>query len=192
MGSRSFIHHGDDYDSTIWKLLFRNTDRLDEWGKSGMKFIILGSELQSVLEPDGWIKPTDGIPVLAIAALSTGRFTKAGWDIFINSLQPHSYNEEKYEIQFNSLNIKLNVYNLFYTTSSHKTILIESPERLFYEYYKSGTMLTFSTCATMYGGGLQSDGDNDYPGPILQESYGCYRIQLNYSGRVYQLRIGSF
>jgi hypothetical protein len=192
MHSWSYIHHGNSYDSTIWKLLFQNTELLDECGKSGMKFIILGTDLQNVIEPDGFLRPTDGIPVLAIAAISTGehrRFTKAGWDRFIDSLQPHSYNEEKYEVQFNSLKIKLNVYDLFYKTLSDQTIVIESPERLFYEFYKSGTMLTFSTCATMYGGGLQSDKNNDYPGPISQEGDGRYQIQLNHSERVYKLYI---
>jgi hypothetical protein len=165
---------------------------LDYCGKIGMKFIILGIDLQSIIEPNGVLRPTDGIPVLAIAAILTGerrRFTKAGWDIFMDSLQPHSYNEEKYEVQFNSPRINLNVYDLFYKTSSHQTIVIKSPERLFHEYYKSGTMLTFSTCATIYGGGLQSDADNNYPGPISQEGDGCYQIQLKHSERVYRLYI---
>jgi hypothetical protein len=46
-----------------------------------MKFIILGTDLQNVIEPDGFLRPTDGILVLAIAAISTGKhrwFTKAG------------------------------------------------------------------------------------------------------------------
>ena len=81
MHSRSYIHHDDSYDSTIWKLLFQNTELLDECGKYGMKFIILGTDLQNVIEPDGFLRPTDGIPVLAIAAISTGKhcwFSKAG------------------------------------------------------------------------------------------------------------------
>ncbi|KAH8800803.1 hypothetical protein F5884DRAFT_890501 [Xylogone sp. PMI_703] len=192
MQSRSYIHHGDDYDSAVWKLLFQNTESLDKWDKFGIKFVILGTDLQSVIEPDGFWGPADGIPLLAITAIPTGkpfRFTKAGWDRFIGSLQPHSYDEGKYEVQFNSLKIKLNVYNLFYETLSHQTIVIKSPERLFNEYYKSGTMLTFSTVATMYGGGLQSNEDNGCPGPISKEGDGSYQIHLNHSGRVYKLYI---
>lgn len=185
----SYINHGDIYDSTIWKLLFRKIESLDEWGKSGMKFIILGRDLQYSIEPDGWaLRPTDGIPVLAIATISTGKFTEVGWKIFIDSLQPHSYDEENYEVKFISPKITLNVYNLFYKTVSSQTIAIKSPERLFYEYYKSGTMRTFSICATMYKGGLQTD-TNSCPGPISQEDDASYRIRLNYSGRVCKLCI---
>lgn len=189
MHSLSYICHGDSYDSTIWELLFQRTKSLDEWGESGMKFIILGTDLQYVIEPDGWaLRPTGGISALAIATISTAKFTEVGWNKFIDSLQPHFYDEEKYEVKFNSLDIKLNVYNLFYKTVSSKnispqTIAIKRPELLFYEYYKSGTMLTFSTCATMYRGGLQLDRDNDCPGPISQEGDASYRIQLNISGQ---------
>ncbi|KAH8800875.1 hypothetical protein F5884DRAFT_757712 [Xylogone sp. PMI_703] len=56
-------------------------------------------------------------------------------------------------------------------------------------YYKSGTMLIFSTVATMYGGGLQSNEDNGYPGPIPKEGDGSYQIHLSHSGRVYKLYI---
>lgn len=189
MCSCSYIYHDDRYDSTIWKLLFRNTECLDRLGESGMKFIILGTDLQYVIEPNGWGSGLiGGIPVLAIANISTAKLTEAGWNVFIDSLEPHSYDEENYEVKFDSLNIKLNVYNLFYETVSSHTIAINGPERLFYDYYKSGTILTFSTCATMYKGGLQLDRDNNYRGPISKEGE-SYWIQLNYYGRVCKLYI---
>ncbi|KFY26175.1 hypothetical protein V491_01404 [Pseudogymnoascus sp. VKM F-3775] len=136
-------------------------------------------------KPNGWGSGLiDGIPVLAIANISTAKLTEAGWNVFIDSLEPHSYDEENYEVKFDSPNIRLNVYNLFYKTVSSQTIAINGPERLFYDYYKSGTILTFSTCATMYKGGLQLDRDNNYRGPISKEGE-SYWIQLNYYGRVY-------
>ncbi|KFY68612.1 hypothetical protein V496_00955 [Pseudogymnoascus sp. VKM F-4515 (FW-2607)] len=149
--------------------------------------------LQTALKPNGFLNPSDGIPVLAIAAISTEtnfRFTRAGWDRFMDSLQPHSYDEKKYEVQFHTPNIKLNVYNLFYENSSYQTMVIDNPERLIHNYYKSGTVLTFSTSATMYGGGLQSDEGNGHPGPISQMG-GGYQVQLNHSGRVYELYIST-
>lgn len=108
----SYLCSSEEFDS-IWKVLFQKTEPLDTWSESGMKFLILGTNLQFVIDPnDPFCTPLEGDdPVLAIATLSTGKFTTAGWDTFRDCLRPHSYNEENYEIQFTSLNVKLNVYS---------------------------------------------------------------------------------
>lgn len=122
-----------------------------------MKFLILRTNLQFVIDPnDKFCTPLDGNdPVLAIATLSTGKFTTAGWDIFRDCLHPHSYNEENYKIQFTSLNVKLNVYNLYHKTSSHRTIAIKNPQRLFHDKFNSGDVYTISTSITVYRGGIE-------------------------------------
>lgn len=189
MSSPSYIYLNNKYDS-IWKLLFRNTECLDKWGKSGTKFVILGTDLEGIPEPDGFFVTHERTRVLAIAVISTGTFTKAAWDIFIGSLQVHTFDEENYEVLFEGPNVKLNVYSLFYRTQSRRTILIKDPELLLYNYFKSGTVLTLSTCATTYGGGLRGTADVDNsPGPILEDDNGGYLIKLNHSGQAYQLCI---
>jgi hypothetical protein len=189
----SYICSSKDFDS-IWKILFRKTEPLDTWSKCGMKFLILGTNLQFVIDPnDIFCTPLEGDdPVLAIANLCTGKFTTAGWDIFRDCLHPHSYNEENYEIQFTSLNVKLNVYNLYHKTLSHGKIAIKKPQRLFHDKFDSGDVYTISTSVTVYGGGIEEwDEDNfgsEIPGPISQHGID-YRIKLKHSGQSYKLDI---
>jgi hypothetical protein len=124
-GSMSFINSpNDEKASTIWKMLFESTEFLDQRGKEGLKFLILGIDLEGILRPDlSWAFMSNGQPELAIAILATKdprRLTRSGWGNFLKALKPHTYDPENYKIkfEFKDLKITLNVYNLFYDTKN--------------------------------------------------------------------------
>lgn len=172
-GSMSFINSRDDENaSTIWKMLFESTEFLDQRGKEGLKFLILGIDLESILRPDSsWTLLSKGQPVLAIAILATKnprRLTRSGWGNFLKALKPHTYDPENYEIkfEFKDLKITLNAYNLFYDTKNQQEIIMRDPDRLFWSKYNSGDVLELSTSAIIYKGRLENDWEDCVPGPI--------------------------
>jgi hypothetical protein len=184
----------------IWEILFQDIKVVDECSKVGLNLIILGSDLPDIIstyrgETHCPTRPKDSTPELILAALNTNKrqLSKAGWHSFRTSLHPHSYDEGKYEINFTSLNVKLNIHSLIYNTL-HQDIFVMEPERLFWRYFKSGLFEVISTCATMYKGHLEMDyGKHNKDqvkvyssSAILEHSIpGAYRVELKYCGRLY-------
>jgi hypothetical protein len=179
----SYIAFDDSY-SAVWDILFHDTTMLSKCTESGMKFIILGSDLEDFLkehqEPGTShvpTRPAGSVSYLALAVLNENRlrFTEAGWGSFRASLQPHQYDAGNYEASFDNVAAKLNVHQLLYNTL-HREVIVTEPDRLFWEYYKSGFILTLSTCASMYEGHIGG-------GYIRQDSNQHYEIEIDISGR---------
>jgi hypothetical protein len=197
--SASYIAVGENNQYTgIWKILFQDTQVLDQCTKYGIRLTIIGWDLEDAIkdyeQPDRAHSAYrhEGNAYLALAAVSEQRrcLSENGWRRFKDSLQPHSYDEGKHEIKFINLKVTLNIHSFIYH-ALHTAIIVTNPSRLFWEYYKSGLQLTYATCATTYGGGLEYDDKGlVIPGPIRKyPDLRRYKIKLNIAGKLHQLEI---
>lgn len=74
--------------------------------------------------------------------------------------------------------LHLNIYSLIYT-GINDGVLVANPERLIYEYYKSGQILVLSTSANTYKEKRQDTTGYNCPGPITHRHSGRgYTLEL--------------
>jgi hypothetical protein len=141
--SHSYIAFGNpgQYEK-IWDELFHDTKVLDTFRQNKLYLTLVGD-----IEDRGFKRR-----YLALILSSDGgqRMTQWGWRYFMESLREYTPTTKYFELEFNQPKIILNIYGFAYS-HLHQHTIVADPESVVYEYYKSGTMLMFSTCANTYG-----------------------------------------
>jgi len=180
----SYVYPGSQ---EIWEQIFHEREFLSQYREIGIYFTLLGCFGSPVDKP---------YLSLVVTKDSNVRLNILAWKIFLESLRkPYTYDEKRFEITFDGLDVTLNIYGfLHYIISGNapKKIIGEA-KRLVYDYYKSETMLTFSTGACTYGEDPDWDPSFLSPGPIRRtgNSGRYYTINLKIAGQERQLKLSS-
>lgn len=118
--------------------------------------------------------------------------TQRYWDLFKRSIKgPHQINEAKGEIEFIEQKIILNIHNFLHTTTYHDVVIVDDPDQLVYQHYKSGLVPTWSVSFSTYGDSVsayhETARDRNFEGSI--ERHVGFRFEFLVAKQTRQINI---